>query len=41
MKLTKKNIVCLGGVNKNNLKNIQLINIKKVASISMFQKIND
>lgn len=41
MKLTKKNIVCLGGVNKNNLKNIQLINIKRVASISMFQRIND
>ena len=38
MKLTKKNIVCLGGINEKNIKKIKLIDINNIASISMFQK---
>ena len=37
MKLTKKDIVCLGGINKTNIKKIKLIKINNIASISMFQ----
>ena len=39
MKLTKKNVVCLGGINKDNIKKIKLLNINNIASISMFQKL--
>ena len=37
-KLTTKNVVCLGGINKKNIKKIKLLKIKNFASISMFQK---
>ena len=36
-KLTTKNVVCLGGINKENIKKIKLLKINNVASISMFQ----
>jgi thiamine-phosphate pyrophosphorylase len=39
MKLTKKDVVCLGGINKKNIKQIKLIDINSIASISMFQNI--
>tara|TARA_B110000008_G_scaffold201949_1_gene200621 strand:+ start:351 stop:905 length:555 start_codon:yes stop_codon:yes gene_type:complete len=39
MKLTKKDIVCLGGINTNNIKKIKLLKINNIASISMFQKL--
>ncbi|MDC0889758.1 thiamine phosphate synthase [Candidatus Pelagibacter ubique] len=39
IKLTKKNVVCLGGINKNNIKKIKLLNIKNIASITMFQNL--
>ena len=39
MRLTKKDIVCLGGVNEKNIKQINLLNLNKIASISMFQKL--
>ena len=39
MKLTKKDIVSLGGINKNNIKKIKLLKINNIASISMFQKL--
>jgi thiamine-phosphate pyrophosphorylase len=39
MKLTKKDIVSLGGINKNNIKKIKLLEINSIASISMFQKL--
>ena len=39
MKLTKKDIVSLGGINKNNIKKIKLLKINSIASISMFQKL--
>ena len=35
---TKKKIICLGGINKNNLKKTKLINTYGVASISLFKK---
>ena len=38
-KFTKKNIVCLGGVNKNNLNTIKLLDKNYIASISMFQNL--
>lgn len=38
MKLTRKDIVSLGGINKDNMKKIKLLKIRKIASISMFQK---
>ena len=38
MKLTTKNVVCLGGINKNNIKKIRLFKIHSFASISMFKK---
>ena len=37
MKLTKKNVVCLGGISKDNIKKIKLLNINNVAAITMFQ----
>ena len=37
MKLTTKNVVCLGGINNNNLKQIKLFKIHSFASISMFK----
>ena len=40
-KFTKKDIVSLGGINKNNLKQLQLLNINSIASISMFQNLID
>jgi thiamine-phosphate pyrophosphorylase len=39
IKLTKKNIVSLGGINKNNIKKIKLLKINNIASISMFQNL--
>ena len=39
MKLTKKDIVCLGGINEKNIKRVKLIDINNIASISMFQKL--
>jgi len=38
-KCTKKDIVSLGGINKNNLKQLKLLAIKNIASISMFQNL--
>ena len=38
MKLTTKNVVCLGGINKNNIKKIKLFKTHSFASISMFKK---
>lgn len=38
-KLTTKNVVCLGGISKNNIKKIKLLRIKNFASISMFKKL--
>jgi len=32
-------VVCLGGINKNNIKKIKLINLKNIASITMFQNL--
>ena len=39
IKLTKKIVVCLGGINKNNIKKIKLLNIKNIASITMLQNL--
>ena len=39
MRLTKKDIVCLGGINQKNINKIRLIKIHKIASISMFQQL--
>jgi len=39
MKLTKKDIVCLGGINEKNIKQVKLIGLNNIASISMFQKL--
>ena len=36
-KLTIKNVVCLGGINRENIKKIKLLKIKNFASISMFR----
>ena len=35
---TKKKIICLGGLNKNNLKKTKLLKIYGIASISLFNK---
>ena len=35
---TKKKIICLGGLNKKNMKKIKLLNIYGIASISLFKK---
>tara|TARA_B110000196_G_scaffold123262_1_gene106886 strand:+ start:1145 stop:1690 length:546 start_codon:yes stop_codon:yes gene_type:complete len=37
-KLTKKNIIALGGINKTNFKKLKLLNIKGFSSISFFKK---
>ena len=37
-KLTKKKIVALGGINKNNLKKINLLNIYGYSGINLFNK---
>ena len=37
-KLTKKKIVALGGINKNNLKKINLLNIYGYSGISLFKQ---
>ena len=37
-KLTKKNVIALGGIKMSNLKMIRKINISSIASISLFQK---
>ena len=34
-KETKKTVVCLGGVNKNNLKKIQMMGFDNIGSITM------
>jgi len=38
-KLTKKDIVSLGGINKNNLKRLKLLDTNNIGSISMFQNL--
>ena len=38
-KFTKKDIVSLGGINKNNLKQPKLLSVNNIASISMFQNL--
>ena len=35
---TKKKIICLGGINKNNLKKIKLLNIYGFSSVSLFKQ---
>ena len=37
-KLTKKNVIALGGIKMSNLNRIRNINISSIASISLFQK---
>ena len=37
-KLTKKKIIALGGINKNNLKKINLLNIYGYSGINLFNK---
>ena len=37
MSLTKKNVICLGGINKDNLKKINLLNVSSFGSISMLE----
>jgi len=39
--LTKKDIVALGGINIKNLNKIKMMNISKIASISMFKNLLD
>ena len=39
MKLTTKNVVCLGGINENNIKKIKLLKLNEIASISMFKRL--
>ena len=39
MKLTTKNVVCLGGINENNIKKIKLLKVNEIASISMFKRL--
>jgi len=36
MKLTKKNIVSLGGINQKNIKLINMLNLHGIAAISLF-----
>jgi len=37
MSLTKKNVICLGGINKDNVKKIDLLSIGSFGSISMLE----
>jgi len=37
-KYTKEKVICLGGINNNNIKKINLLNIYGFASISLFNK---
>ena len=37
-KYTNKKIVCLGGITRNNLKKIKLLNIYGISSISLFKE---
>ena len=37
-KLTNRNIIALGGINKKNLKKINLLNISGYAAIDFFEK---
>lgn len=37
MNLTKKKVVCLGGVNQKNLKKLKMLGINNIAAISMFR----
>ena len=37
MSLTKKNVICLGGINKDNIKKINLLSISSFGSISMLE----
>ena len=37
MRLTRKNVICLGGINKDNVKKIDLLNIGGFGSISMLE----
>ena len=39
IKLTTKNVVCLGGINLNNIKKIKLLKKNHIASISMFKEL--
>ena len=36
-KMTKKKVIALGGINKNNIKNIPMLNISGFAAISFFK----
>ena len=36
-KYTLKEITCLGGINKNNIKKIKMLKIKNIAGISFFK----
>ena len=38
VKLTSKKIVCLGGIKKNNLKKIKLLNTYGFSSVSLFKQ---
>ena len=40
MKQTTKDVICLGGINKANIKIIKLLKINHIASISMYKKIS-
>ena len=35
---TKKKIICLGGIKKNNLNKIKLINVYGFSSVSLFEE---
>ena len=37
-KYTKKKVICLGGINKNNLNKIKLLNTSGISSVSLFKQ---
>ena len=40
LKMTKKKIIALGGINNNNIKKISMLNISGFAAINYFNKSN-
>ena len=40
MRQTTKNVICLGGINKANIKKTKLLKINHIASISMYKKVS-
>jgi len=36
-KITKRKIIALGGINKNNLKKLNILNVEGIAGISLFE----